>query len=276
MFLRCAAVVIAIAFSCARLATADEISNIVTWPSGPAILKTGEPVMVTLRYEITTPRGARIVVEPMRGGTAVRGARPGTSRPMRGRGKTSIRLTLRQPGEIDGLRVRILQEGHTRPRLEQRLPLRLRFADAPLGVGRPLLQLEGLSGVLEAEIPDRSVRPLVTADALREVLDSGVLLRPTPRLPDQLTMPDGNVVLRQTVMSPPPPYDAGGPDATWLQQLDQWLFFMAIAMEFDIRRLIGDDAAFEEFKAQEAAETSSIYQTLQYRRHTIGRLLDEM
>jgi hypothetical protein len=119
---------------------------------------------------------------------------------------------------------------------------------------------------------------MVSVDALRAVLGRNLLFQPTPRVNDFLNPPGGGgqSVMYQTLMSPPEPREDTGADPEWISHLNQWLGLMSTMMLFDIERIVGDQNAFSQYQADEVAETNTLYEVFQYRRHTIGRLLDEL
>jgi hypothetical protein len=119
---------------------------------------------------------------------------------------------------------------------------------------------------------------MVSVDALRAVLGRNLLFQPTPRVNDFLNPPGGGgqSVMYQTLMSPPEPREDTGADPEWISHLNQWLGLMSTMMLFDIERIVADQNAFSQYQADEVAETNTLYEVFQYRRHTIGRLLDEL
>jgi hypothetical protein len=262
---------------------ADWITNVVTWPNGPAVLTTGSQIRVEWSYQIQTPEGARIFALPMRGGGPAPGYAVSGSPFYRGQGSARAEFTLRTPGDIDAIRFRIVDEAQ-RLRHEEIVPIQFRFADDPLG-GPALLQViphavtevQPLQPGRTLEMrPRDTVHPLVSVDAIRRIQAEDLLISPTPRLPEDIVLPGGEQVPMQNLMGPPQPYDASANATDWARQIERWVGFMSVMMMFDIERLLGNEAAFAQYRQQEEVETSTVFELLQYRRHAIGRLLDEL
>lgn len=262
---------------------ADWITNVVTWPNGPAVLTTGSQIRVEWSYQIQTPEGARIFVLPMRDGGPAPGYAVSGSPLYRRQGSARAEFTLRTPGDIDAIRFRIVDEAQ-RLRHEEIVPIRFRFADDPLG-GPALLQVipDAVTEVQPSQPgrtlemrPRGSLHPLVSVDAMRRIQTGDLLVSPTPRLPEDIVLPGGEQVPMQNLMGPPRPYDASVNAADWARQTERWVGFMSVMMLFDIERLLGNETAFVEYRQQEELATSTVFELMQYRRHAIGRLLDEL
>lgn len=271
-------------------AAADTLDRVVTWPAPPAVLKSGTDVRVEFRYRINDARGARVFVLPLRGGQPAAGYAVSGSPLYRNSGRGTATVTLRgKGGDVDAIRLQV-RSVDNRLRAEKVIPAAFRFARNPLGSNGPgpgMVQVQPAPGALQPLAhppgqmqaqPGVNVRPMVSADALRSVLGRDVLFQPTARLDDYFNSQGGGgqTVLYQTLMSPPEPREDTGADPEWIVRLDRWLDLMSTMMLFDIERIIGNQDAFARYRADEEAETDTLYEVLQYRRHTIGRLLDEL
>lgn len=267
-------------------AQADRLGDVVTWPAGPAVLKTGNQVRVQWYYLIEDRAGARIFARPMKDGAPAPGYAASGSPLYRGEGQGTADFTLRRPGDVDAIRIQIVGAGDD-VRHQTVVPVQLRFAENPMGqgAGAPLRVLPGAirpqgrpqaapqpGGDVQLDI--ESLRPLLRPDLLRPMLNRDLFTRLTPALPDRLELPDGTMVTKQTLASVPPPVDSGSVDAQWIAGLERWLGHIAMMQGFDIMRLMGDSAEFEQYMQMEQADGPSVYEVLDRRRKTIGNLLD--
>lgn len=256
---------------------ADQIADVVTWPEAPAVIQTGNSVRIDWYYRIDTRSGARMVVHAMRAGREAPGNTSSGFIKARGEGGAHARVTLRQPGDIDALRIRIIGEDR-QVRAERTIPLRMRFADDPLGTP-PLRILPRTAITLTPDAPARAPQaPTVTAllpkDAVQLMLNRGDHLKLSARIPEVIILPDGEMTQKSTLMGPPPPYESSMNPAQWSAELEHWLGFVVAMMGYDIQRLIGDGEAFADYMQMEEAGNPTLFQRLDVRRRTIGNLLD--
>ena len=271
-------------------AAADVIGDVVTWPQGPAVLRTGNQVRVQWNYLIESPQGARIFARPMKDGATAPGYSGSGSPLFRGEGMGTGEFTLNQPGDVDAIRLQVFGPDGAM-RLERVFPAQFRFAANPMASSVvPLLNLQPLEAMPRATGPlatadptipanprleaQPQLRPLVTPNTLRDLLASGRVFTPSLRIPDIITLPDGNMQPMQTLMGPPPPFDASMNAGEWVQSLERWLGFMTVTMGFDIQRLLGDEDEFDAYLEVEQADDPSVYEVLGRRRSAIGNLLD--
>ena len=258
-------------------AQADRLGDVVTWPAGPAVIKTGNQIRVQWYYLIEDPAGAYMFARPMKDGSPAPGYAASGSILYRGEGQATAEFTLRTPGDIDAIRIQIVDQSRN-VRHQTVQPAQLRFAENPMGTAMlqvipgAILPRPTTGGNTPADI--RTLRPLLPADRLRPMLKRDLFTRVTPALPDNFDLPGDNMQPMQNLANVPPPVDVGGVDAEWVGQLERWLGHMTLMMGFDIMRLMGDGDEFDQYMQQEQADNPTVYEVLDRRRKTIGNLLD--
>lgn len=268
-------------------------------PASPAALNFNDKVTISFNYSMRVQSGVRIFIRPITSGKLTPNYAASGSPVYRGRGRGTANFTISKGNvKVDQLRVQVLSAAQNRLLFEFYVPVAFNFTSSAFTLVNPQILNKNImkaqpqqlvAAVPKDTLPDEvtEVRRLVKPDGVIEIHYSdgsikGIISWDHWYMIDPATGDTSytKLMLNQ-VQGAGQPADPPGLFAStttqvndsWLNNLNAWIEYLGVQLLERIELIVNDPESFQNYKAFEDQNSSTLYERVNLRYTFLEKLL---